>query len=220
MTKMRHGIISINDRTKLIDDNTKSEIHHRVKNNLSLLIGLVEMIKRDTKDNEEAREIMDILTSKIYSISTMYDNEQEISIHGQINVKKYFTKLIEQHRHFNIYLSINMNLEISDDLFVSPKQMIPLGLIFSEFLVNSIKHADAGNSLVINAKVFMTNNGMICEFKDNGQSSCEQKEKKATGLGRKIIDILAMQLDSEVEISMDKGCRLRLFPNEGKKVVA
>ena len=213
MSEQRHGIISFTDRTKLIDDNTKSEIHHRVKNNLSLLIGLVEMIKRDTKDNEEAREIMDILTSKIYSISMIYDNEQEISIRGQINVKKYFLKLVEQHRHFNIYLAIDTNLEIADDLLLSPKQMIPLGLIFSEFLVNSIKHANAGNKLVITAKVFFTNNGMTSEFSDNGQTSCEVKEKKSTGLGRKIIEILALQLESTVDISMESGCRLRLFPN-------
>ncbi len=212
----RHGIIVLTDRSKQVDDNMKSELHHRVKNNLSLLIGLIEMMKRDTQNDSEVREKLDMLISKVYSISTMYDNEQEVSTCEKINVYKYFNKLIEQHRHFNLYMPLTSKLEISNDLYISSTIAVPLGLIFSEFLINSIKHSKVEKELIIEASVYYVNNGLSATFKDNGKSSGEEKKSK-NGLGRKIIDILALQIESQVEINHDDGCTLELRPLQGQK---
>ena len=216
----KYGVVVLTDRSKLIDNNSKAEIHHRIKNNLSLLIGLAEIMKREyikgeSRAQEDIVSVLNTLVSKIYSISTIYDNEQEVGLQQKVNLLRYFIKLFEQHRGLNQQVNMKSQFEISDDLYISSKELIPLGLIFSEFLVNSIKYAKVKDELIVGAKIYFTNKGIVADFFDNGmEGDLPESIKETGGMGRRIIDILALQLNSSVNFEFNNGARLSLVPSK------
>ena len=190
-----------------------NEVHHRVRNNLQLVISLLNMQTGYLKD-EFSRDAFGDIGSRIRAISLihqrMYQEENKMMV---INMHDYVTELVGSLEP-SLYKTgdVNFRLEIAPiDLAVS--QSVPVGLILNEAITNSVKYAfsaQARPTIVISMRQ-QENDLISLSIADNGKGLPENFSlEKNAFMGLRLIKTLSDQLDGDLRIQNDDGVRLTL----------
>ncbi|MEN8262307.1 MAG: histidine kinase dimerization/phosphoacceptor domain -containing protein [Nitrospirota bacterium] len=118
-----------------------SEIHHRVGNSLQVIYGLLN-IQSDSIDDKKCIDVFKGCQNRIISMALVHRTIYKSKDFTHINFHEYISKLTE-----NLYQSFNVStddvsLRINvDDVSIAVDTAIPCGLIISELVSNSLKHA-------------------------------------------------------------------------------
>jgi two-component sensor histidine kinase len=177
------------------------EIHHRVKNNLTVISSILDLQKRNIKD-EQMLEVFKDAKSRINSMALVHKNLYEQDNFATIDTQKYFE---------NLYKTISSAYKLKDvkietiidckNVNINIDTLIPLALITNELLTNSFKYAfeDKENG-VIKLQLSNNKNDFEMNYQDNGvgliQTTKSEKEKE--GLGTLLINGLTKQLDGSL----------------------
>jgi PAS domain S-box-containing protein len=120
------------------------EIHHRVKNNLQLISGLIDMTRMRTVD-ESTNSVLTDLMLKIQTMAQihtrLYESKEfgKISLTGQIRDQVTALSNIYSHKGHEIICEI-----AGQEIFLPVDQAIPCALVINEILSNAYKHAFKG----------------------------------------------------------------------------
>lgn len=182
------------------------EIHHRVKNNLAVISGLVELQNFYVKD-EKASSVLKESRNRIKSIALLHEKFYESESLEKIEIRSYIDELI----HF-IKLSFstqNKDIKIHtriDRIELSLIDALPFSLLLNELITNSYKHAfnekDVGNIYISFIK---TPGGLVFNFKDDGCGFDYNSEMKENTLGLNLIEAFSKQLKGELSYNSIKG---------------
>jgi two-component sensor histidine kinase len=179
------------------------EIQHRIGNSLQIIASVI-MMKSRSVDSEEMRRHLEDTHQRVMSVATIQKHLYGTTSDGEsIEVKPYLTTLceaialsmIDNSQHISIKVSGNEGNAICRDAE-------SLGLIVTELVINSLKHAfneDTENGQITVAydvsgtdwKLSVADNGI-------GKPDGVLAQPKA-GLGTGIVKALAQQLDAKVE---------------------
>ncbi|MGK7368640.1 MAG: PAS domain-containing sensor histidine kinase [Candidatus Halalkalibacterium sp. M3_1C_030] len=187
-----------------------AEIHHRVKNNLAIISGLLEMQTFNAEGDivNELRESQ----SRIQSIAMVHEKLYQSDSFTDIPFSTYIDELFRfigdtfntEGRKMKIEKNIeNVSLDVS--------QAIPCGLILNELITNSYKHAftdiDTNTETPTIAVTLKKVKGLIkLEVADNGKGLPPKFEiNQSTSLGTTLIRTLVQQLNGELDVSSDHG---------------
>lgn len=191
------------------------EIHHRVKNNLQIISSLLHMQTSRTTDPK----LLDVLKEsedRVQSMSLVHEKLYQSDMMATINFTEYISSLAE--RLISSY-SVTDNIQLrfeTDRLMLSINTAIPCGLIVNEILTNSIKYAFPENrngEILISLKAI--NEKLILHIRDNGIGLPENLDiTKIKSLGMKLIQVLADQIDGELEIISEMGTAYTLSFSE------
>ncbi len=183
-----------------------SEVHHRVKNNLAIIVGLIELQKEGLKD-KELELILNETQNRIYSISGVHELLYNTNSFSDITFEEYAVKLIKRIR--GMYDSEEKNIAIEHDLVsrnLNINQAIPLGLLLNELISNSFKHAFNNQK---EGKIFIgltEEKGTIeVEYKDDGSGFDKNLFDQSTTLGVTLIKTLIAQLEADYSLETDQG---------------
>lgn len=183
------------------------EIHHRVKNSLAIVSGLIEMQSLNT-ENEGAIRILHDSQSRLQTIAQIHDKLYNSDSLSEIELSTYIKDLVESiHKTFaDLNENVTLFFDLDSVLFDS-KQVIHIGLLINELVVNSYKHAfkhiDRGTLSVILKK-----DGTLIQLTvaDNGPGlSKEFNPTDDSGLGSMLIQTFAEHLEAEMNVSAPKG---------------
>lgn len=193
-----------------------AEVHHRVKNNLTVLSSFINLEKRKSS-NPEVIDILNSIQNRILTMTLVHSNLYETLDFGEVNAKKYINELISNiHKTMNRD-DIEFNLDV-DDINIDLDTISPLGLIINESIVNSYKYAFPNQSGIIT--IILKENNKICNLtlEDNGIGCNEEDLKSHTGMGSMIIEVLVSQIDGEMSMSSKNGVkRIITFENKIKQ---
>jgi len=121
-----------------------AEIHHRVKNNLAVITGLLELQAYNTT-SDEATEIMKESQIRINSIALIHEKLYQSENLSQISFDVYIKELVEIIVRALIKDDRGIDLEIeAEPVDLTINQAIPCGLILNELVTNCYKHAFNG----------------------------------------------------------------------------
>lgn len=168
------------------------EIHHRVKNNLQVIISLLRIQSQELK-SEEAKRSFNEAIGRIMTMSLIHQKMYEREELSRINLNEYFSTLID-----DMLSSSATSGKVSFHLAMDPeeigsKTISPLALIINELISNSLKHAFNGDG-EISIKFNTLQDGRFeLIYSDNGT----WKERKEGAFGLQLIDIFTEQLDGE-----------------------
>ncbi|HEX6981718.1 MAG TPA: sensor histidine kinase [Balneolaceae bacterium] len=189
------------------------EIHHRVKNNLSIISGLIELQLHNTEDME-ARRVLKDSQSRIHSMAMIHDKLYQTNSLSQINLNSYIKELVETlHRTFAKQESVALEFEM-EEVSVDIDQIIPCGLMINELVVNAFKHAFKNSGGILSIKLKKENGWAKLIVADNGPGMPAniQTEKKDS-LGLLLISTFAAQLEAKTEFTGNNGTRFKIrFP--------
>jgi len=184
---------SLKEKTTLL-----AEIHHRVKNNLAIVSGLLELQKVET-DDERLSAIFDQSINRIISIAMVHELMYNTHDLSSVNVHAYLEKLIPaisatmQNRKQNVEFDLNIA-----EYKLNINQAIPLGLLLNELITNSFKYAFNGSSENrITIKLIAEKKELKVFYHDNGRGfPIDIDFHKPKNLGLNLIHAQLQQLDS------------------------
>lgn len=182
------------------------EIHHRVKNNLQIINSLLSLQSRKT-NQPEVVEMMQESTSRIHSIALVHNKLYEQQSINRLNVQDYIEQLgAHLLRIYNVgKKAIRFDVD-AHDVSLDIDTAIPIGLILTELITNSLKHAFSERNEG-EIQVRMTHEGgsdYELVFSDNGVGIPEAKRKQTSEtLGFRLINSLTRQLAGVIEYTFD-----------------
>ena len=208
--KGQNELISLQNN-QLKESNSKneillSEVHHRVKNNLQNIISLI-LLKETSTDNVNEKEMLKDISNRIRTISLIHEQLYSTGEFEKINVSDYFQELVH---HFGYLLANIDDIEVDmnvNDIWLNLETVIPLGIIFSELVTNSIKYAKNDQVLKLSIQLSKDSDANFTFiFEDNGLGYTEEK-LKYQGLGMRLIHSMVRQLHGQIEIDPSLGAR-------------
>lgn len=192
------------------------EVHHRVKNNLQVILGLLGLQARKL-ENEEASAALQNSKQRIQSMAMIHQKLYEGSQLTNLNFHDYVEDLLQQ--------IISGQTGITDDVTVrtdiqsidlDPDTVISCGLIINELVTNSLKHGfDDVTQGEITVEFYMDeelDHHLIVS--DNGNGTDVQKLESSDSLGLRLVRNLANdQLHGDIEFIEDDGLTVEVtFP--------
>jgi len=116
------------------------EVHHRVKNNLQLLVSIMRMQARRAQ-TDEARLLLYEAVSRILSMAVIHDSLSE----GEdqlINLREVLQQIVGQVQSSIVESSRNIKLRISeaDDVVLPTSKATACALVVNELLLNAVEH--------------------------------------------------------------------------------
>lgn len=179
-----------------------AEIHHRVKNNLAVISGLIEMQVWNVED-EEIRNVLRDSQLRIQSIALVHEKLYQTDNFANIRVSDYIRELV-----LGIADSFNdPNKKIEntfdcEDIGLNINQAIPFSLLLNESVVNTYKHAFKGiKEGELRVMLRQEDSQVILTVSDNGVGIKEDGHVPANpSLGMKLIETLSHQLDGEYKL--------------------
>lgn len=191
-----------------------AEVHHRVKNNLSVIIGLFNL-QKDSSTNEETKQSITEAKNRVLSIAMVHERLYSKSDLTKINLKHYISELAKEVvRGHPLYTTVKIN-EILESIDVDITKAVPIGLIVNEAVTNSLKHAFLNSQVEPSLTLSLTRNfDLICiKIKDNGNGFPENKNHNERSLGLTLIESLADQIDGQIYYDNNMGAQVKLsFP--------
>ena len=178
------------------------EIHHRVKNNLQIIISLLRMQSKEMK-SEESKMYFTEAINRIMAIFLIHQKlygEKELS---KIHLESYIEELVNN--IIDISLDKN-NIEIlikSNVKDLSLETIMPLGLLINELASNSLKHAFNNKSGKISIVINQTGDKFDFDYSDNGIWKAPVPEQVSFGV--ELIDILTDQMNGSKVLHTEKG---------------
>lgn len=198
-----------------------AEIHHRVKNNMAVVSGLMELQKYKTND-EVARSLLNESQLRIKTIAMIHEKLYQSESFLEIPFGEYLTSLIETISQSLYQENSNISLvEEYDDVQLNINQAIPAALFVNEVITNCFKHAFPNNepgTVKITVKL-KPGNTILISISDNGIGLSEDYDSSAS-LGMTLIHNLSQQIDADLSISSQDGtCFEILFAKETEDVL-
>jgi two-component sensor histidine kinase len=178
------------------------EIQHRVANSLQIIASIIMMKARAVVSDEARRHLQDA-HQRVMSVAAVQQQLHAVSRSGPVQLGPYLSKLCEALSHSMIGDNRSISLKVhGEEGSASCRDAESLGLIVTELVINSVKHAFGADSKDGQITVAFDVSGADWKLSvtDNGVGTLEGVfAQPKTGLGTSIVNALAKQLDAKVE---------------------
>lgn len=181
------------------------EIHHRVKNNLQIMISMLSLEKNNLK-TKESIDLLHNITNRVVSMSLIHNKLYQKNYFNGIDIKEYVLELVSLLTN----MSVNSKFVIKKRIEIENYQIrleigIPLGLIITELVSNSLKHGlNKKGSDCIEIIGIKINNTYSISIKDNGKG-INEKEPLIENMGFLLINILSKQINALIKRENKNG---------------
>ncbi|HPB01806.1 MAG TPA: PAS domain S-box protein [Bacteroidales bacterium] len=200
--------MALRERERLI-----MEVHHRIKNNLQLVLSMLKMYA-GTYDNEKILQTFRDIIQKIMAIATAHEDFYFSTDFKDIDFRNYLkTIVINSIEQFDTLSRVKYTID-SEELNATIDEVVPLGLIVSELLSNSIRYG-IGSDGNVQLSIVFKNQGSKHELviSDQGPgipAALLQNKEKLLGLS--MVAMLAEnQLGGRYQIdSNEKGTTIKV----------
>ncbi len=189
-----------------------AEIHHRVKNNMAVVSGLMELQKFKT-DDKIAQSLLKESQLRIKTIAMIHEKLYQSDSFSEIPFGEYLSDLIENVANSLYKESTRIKIiEDFDDISLNINQAIPAALFTNEVITNCFKHAfpDSRDGEVI-IKIKKEDDDMVrIAIKDNGVG-LPKNYTESNSLGMTLIKNLSNQVGAKLSVTNGNGCGFEIY---------
>lgn len=182
-----------------------AEIHHRVKNNLAVISGLIEMQLWEA-DNAHAVSALQQSQLRVQSIALVHKKLYQTENLSHIKFRHYTSDLLKAIE--TTYLEADSNISINSniqDVALNINQAVPCSLLINELVVNALKHAfdgaEEGNILI---ELVQDGPHVTLRVQDDGRGFDEDPQED-NSLGLALVSTLTQQVDGELAFRNEHG---------------
>ena len=195
-------VASLNEKILLL-----REIHHRVKNNLQIIISLVNLQMRQI-DDKRLKQVMAETQNRVRAMALVHEKLYQSEDISRIDLANY-TRYLVTHL-FTFYgvdsRQIVLTLDIKE-VMLDINTAIPLGLIINELASNALKHAfPNGRTGALSVTVLEDEKTFSLTVTDDGVGLPEDFDWRNTeSLGLRLVISLVEQLDGTICLDKTRG---------------
>jgi PAS domain S-box-containing protein len=179
------------------------ELQHRAKNSFATIESLLRL-KASSLSNNDAKEIIEDVCSRIRAISELYTMLYDSESPLRVNLQEYIHKVLSSLEGLSDRIEITGNIS---PLESTTKNAVTLGLLITEVVTNSIKHAFPDESAGhVQCTLRKNVTGISMTISDNGIGMPAIKNlEKTDSTGRVLIHSLTRQLGGIVDLKTENG---------------
>ncbi len=196
------------------------EIHHRVKNNLQIIISLLNAQINSAKGDEKLQIALKESQTKIKSMAIIHQSLYNSQTYTKVRVNNYFEELLDQ---------VSQTFETEDKMIqfetdvehreINMSLAVPIGLIVNELVTNSYKYAfdrsKSDNRVIIHFNATEKPNTYKLVVKDNGIGLPDDFDiEKLSSFGMQLVKGLVDQLQGTITIDESRGTGYEIFIEE------
>lgn len=190
------------------------ELYHRTKNNMGVIIALLEL-QASYFDDQRLKAAFEEARNRIYSMALVHEKLYEAEDLSQINLHDYLTELVQ--RMYSSYVlapgQISLVFEMQD-VFVLINTAIPCGLVINELFSNSLKYAfpDQRRGQIFIGIRRLENQEIELEYRDDGVGLPPGFDARSDGqMGLQTVFALAEgQLNARTNFSSVDGVAFKI----------
>lgn len=190
------------------------EIHHRVKNNLQIIMSLLSLQSNQIRD-ENALQAFDESRRRIHSMALVHEQLYQSENLSEVNFSDYVKLMTGE-----IIKSTQQRKSVKIELDIEPSSLtidtaIPCGLIINELVTNAIKHAFPDKKTgTIGVAFSISKSFYQLQVRDNGLGIPGDIDFSTTkSLGLRLVYILTDQIKGKLTLKRDSGTSITIvFP--------
>jgi len=178
------------------------EVHHRVKNNLAVIVSLLGM-KASAIESPEAQAALEDSQQRVRSIALIHEHLYGKERFDRIDFAEYAGQLVRELS--DVYGARARHIAIrveAEPILMAMNRAVPCALILNELVTNALKHAfPDGRSGEIGISLRRQGPGRLeLSIQDNG-IGCPRGAPARDGksLGLRIVEILTKQIEGSLE---------------------
>ncbi len=195
-----------------------TEIHHRIKNNLQAVTGIIETELPDIEEGK-AKNLLNSMFMRVKSMSRLHDMLCNRELTDEIDLDVYLKQLSEKIEEMMGGMNVEAALHLkADTVRIKSHRALLCGLILNELLLNIYKHAftQSDRKGKIEIELLEKDDQVILNVSDDGIGIPEHvdfENKKSIGLW--IVDVMLKKLQGEITVQRNPGTRVSIrFPKE------
>ncbi|MEO3406328.1 sensor histidine kinase [Mucilaginibacter sp. CAU 1740] len=206
-------LITDNNRLHNEKDWLLKEVHHRVKNNLQIVMSLLNTQSAFLKNNAALAAIRES-QNRVQAIALIHQKLYSNFEVAYIDMTIYIQELIN-------YLGDCYNAPAKDIRFeqqtdpvkMDVSQAIPVGLMLNEAITNAIKYAFPDGGGIINLSMHVQDDHcIVLKISDNGIGlPADFNIRETSSLGMEMMKALSKQLDGNLKMESDQGLTITLI---------
>lgn len=182
------------------------EVHHRVKNNLQIIASMISL-QLDNARSEETKSVITDIKARVISMSIIHNKLYEATGFHMVELKDYIEVLSDllAEMYSNKEIEIEKKITI-EPMVVGLEHSIPLGLMVTELVANSMKHGfiPGKKALLEITGERLEDHLFSLKIKDNG-NGIRNHETLQGNMGFMLLSILARQIQGKVERYNEQG---------------
>ena len=191
------------------------EIHHRVKNNMQLIISFIRL-ENHFSESKTKEEILEEVTNRIHAVDAIHEKLYHAKDFVNRNVQDFLPELAKfLFQSFQLPgKRIELKIDV-DDINLTMEKMIPIGLILNELISNSFKYGfkDKSEGFISLSVKRIDDDEVLFELRDNGIGLPNNFNLENANVGFHLIDGLVNQISGEMEAYSDDGAVFKInFP--------
>jgi PAS domain S-box-containing protein len=193
------------------------EVHHRVKNNLQIIVSMINMQARRLPAGA-GRDALEECGSRVQAIGLIHENLYNSSDFAHIPFRDYVVRVVDNIFHASAgTTTIQRRVDVAP-VALTMEKAIPCGLIVNELVTNAIKHAFPGERQgTVQVSLHEQDAGRLtlC-VADDGVGLGDDFSLETPGtLGLILVSTLVEQLKGRLVITRAPGARFEIsFPSD------
>jgi PAS domain S-box-containing protein len=187
-----------------------AEIHHRVKNNLAVISGLLQMQMWES-ESPKAKTALQQSHLRVQSIALVHEKLYQSESLSYIQFNRYLDDLLETIS--DVYMGDKSDIEIQsniEDITLTVNQAIPCALLINELVNNAFKYAfDNGENGIISVTLKQLDDKILTKVSDNGVGIQDNDENPGS-LELNLVNTLTKQLNGRLSFYNDDGAHIEV----------
>jgi PAS domain S-box-containing protein len=192
-------------RLRFQSETLLKEIHHRVKNNMQVISSLLSIQSGQLKDAAQ-RDVFLECRERIRAMSLIHDRLYSSGRYEGIDFGDYLREMVALITSSNRPAGAKVHVDLQvQPLEVSVETAVPLSLIASELVLNSLKHAFHGRREGTLTVRLTRDNGTCRLFVGDDGPGMQPPDPKHAGVGLQLIEGLTKQIKGRREVAAGPG---------------
>jgi two-component sensor histidine kinase len=186
------------------------ELNHRVKNNLTLVSGLLQMQARGAL-NATVREQLTKAADRVHSIAQVHAALYRGASSHDVDFGGYLQDLCAGLSK-SLFSDDRIAIEVAaETVSLAVDTALPLGMVVNELVTNAVKYAyPEPERGVIRVRFVRENEGLLLSVSDKGPGLPQKAEKPNGALGMKLVTSLVAQVQGELRVRPRPGATFEI----------
>lgn len=199
---------TLNDKTILI-----KEIHHRVKNNMQIIMSMLKL-QRFNASNDESRLLLQNANNRVKTMAMVHEKVYQAEDIALVDIADYLLSLVGMLKR--VYMHEGRQIDIQYDVQIDSLNLnasVPFGLIVNEVVSNALRYAFVGRTDgIVQISLRRNEDDYILVIRDNGRGfSLKKIETETNTMGLLLINALSKQLHGRMTFIHDSGTTFKLI---------
>lgn len=175
------------------------EVNHRVGNSLQLIAALLRM-QAQISASREVKAALATAETRVMAVADIHRRLYTSESVQSVNLQDYLNDLIEDLRSSLKSETSSADFRLSaEPIFVPPDQAVAIGMILTELVINSHKHAyPEGRGQVRINLARSVDDTAILSVEDDGVGMQAATSAQSTRLGRTLLEAMAQKVSGTV----------------------